>query len=124
MRIGDRNGKTRFVDIIAYQEWNKRGSPEPNDNRSGEKSSDTPENGVSENLFFQPHYGLRRELSVDLPSELSSPSLTFGYTCSNIQTIRALQDELELTSFLTPEVNHRGRAYGLVMQHKSGWKIS
>lgn len=43
---------------------------------------------------------------------------------SNIQTARAMQHDLDLTSFLTPEVNHRGKAYGLAMQHKSGWKIS
>lgn len=67
MRIGDKNGKTRFVDIIAYQDWNKRGSPEPNGDRSGEKSSDAIESAAAENLFFQPHYGLRRELLVALP---------------------------------------------------------
>lgn len=43
---------------------------------------------------------------------------------SAIQTVEALQADLGLTSFLTPEVNHRGKAYGLVMQHQTGWKIS
>jgi ribonuclease Z len=49
---------------------------------------------------------------------------TKAFFHSAIQTVKALQADLGLTSFLTPEVNHRGKAYGLVMQHESGWKIS
>lgn len=69
MRIGDKHGKTRFVDIIAYEEWIKRGSPEPNGKHAGSQSSGPmAENMESEPMFFQPHYGLRRELSVPPPS--------------------------------------------------------
>lgn len=67
MRIGDRHGKTRFVDIIAYEEWTKRGSPEPTGKHSGGQSSvPKSEDTGSEQMYFQPHYGLRRELSVFL----------------------------------------------------------
>jgi hypothetical protein len=43
---------------------------------------------------------------------------------SNIAAVKTMERDLDLTSFLTPEVNHRGKAYGLAMQHKSGWKIT
>jgi hypothetical protein len=32
-------------------------------------------------------------------------------------------DDLGLRRIQTPLVDHRGRAYGLVMEHVSGWKV-
>ncbi|KAJ9120156.1 hypothetical protein QFC22_003055 [Naganishia vaughanmartiniae] len=101
MRIGDQHGKTRFVDIIAYEEWIKNGRPEINGKHSSTQASVEAE---PEQMFFQPHYRLRRDL--------------------NIKAVKAMEQDLDLTTFLTPEVNHRGKAYGLAMQHKSGWKIT
>lgn len=59
MRIGDQHGNTRFVDIIAYEEWIKNGRPGINGKHSStQASADTS----SEQMFFQPHYRLRRDL--------------------------------------------------------------
>lgn len=32
-------------------------------------------------------------------------------------------EALGLKGFAAPVVEHRGRAYGLILEHQSGWKI-
>jgi hypothetical protein len=39
------------------------------------------------------------------------------------QSQKKLMDALGLKSLLAPQVEHRGRAFGLVLEHESGWKI-
>lgn len=71
MRVGDPFGKTRFVDIIAYEDWMKRGSPELRERpplvskdkspQAGKQSSPEPVESA-EHPFYVPHYAYRREL--------------------------------------------------------------
>lgn len=39
------------------------------------------------------------------------------------ESSKLLRETLGLTSMLAPLVEHRGRAFGLVLEHQSGWKI-
>jgi hypothetical protein len=39
------------------------------------------------------------------------------------ESSRLLKESLGLTTMLAPIVEHRGRAFGLVLEHQSGWKI-
>jgi hypothetical protein len=39
------------------------------------------------------------------------------------ESYKLLKETLGLTSMLAPLVEHRGRAFGLVLEHQSGWKI-
>jgi ribonuclease Z len=39
------------------------------------------------------------------------------------ESYKLLKETLDLTSMLAPLVEHRGRAFGLVLEHQSGWKI-
>lgn len=46
--------------------------------------------------------------------------------CSNnyiYNTVEQLLENLDLESLHVPQVAHRGHANGLVLKHKSGWKV-
>jgi hypothetical protein len=40
------------------------------------------------------------------------------------QQTAMMRNDLNLVGIRTPLMRHRGRAWGLVLEHESGWKIS
>lgn len=84
------------------------------------EGDDCPTNGVEQDrgeFTVDPSYanGSRRWPKYDVFGEDSLRYAQHGY--------RQLMSDLGLSGIRAPKVAHRGHAWGLVLQHQSGWKI-